>query len=355
MSAATKFLIGLIAGAAGLVVGLAGLFLALDGAGALKAPAFANRLSFDEKLRVLRANPPDDLKVLFVGSSTTLHGLDGEVLRAELGLDGDILNLGVQDLRVNQIKYLADVFLKQYPEVEHVVMVSTLLDYKNCGTVDTAFFDQDDVLGYLSGNMPELYYYFRYLDIKGVLKRAGEIGHLRRTIHDLESVSFDPYGSLLLEVPRERIIDRVWIGDPITLDPPCYESLRALAEDLRARDIAFTFVIAPMRPGYLAGRDPDGSLLAEHRLRVRNKLAGTGAIVIDAHAALDMPEEAFFDAYHLNRDRVPKLTRYVGEQITTLTARPDRDESPKPADASTHAGAAAKRQSRLRLADHSGG
>lgn len=330
MSAATRFLIGLVTGAAGLTLALALLFVGLDAAGALKAPPFANRLSFDEKLRILRTEPPHDVEVLFAGSSTTLHGLDGGLLRAELGLDGEVLNLGVQDLRVNQIEFLVDVFVARFPSVDHVVMVSTLLDYKDCGSVDAEFFNPDDVLNYLSGTLPEIYYYFRYLDLKGVLQQASKIQELRNTREDLESVSFDDHGSLLLEVPRERVVDRVWFGDPITLDPPCYPSLRALAEMLRAQDIAFTFVIAPMRPGYLSGRDPDGSLLVEHRAKVRLALAGTGASVIDAHAALDLPEDAFFDAYHLNRDKARKLTRYIGEQITTTTAHPRREQPDKP-------------------------
>ena len=326
MSAATKFLIGLLAGAVGVILCLALLFVGLDAMGARKAPPFANRMSFDEKLRVMRERPPGELKVLFVGSSTTLHGLDGEVLRAELRLEGDLLNLGVQDLRINQIKYLADVFLARYPHVDHVVTVSTLLDVKNCGSVAGEFFNPIDVINYISGTVPALYYYFRYLDLQGLLKRASEIEHLRNTIHDLESVSFDAYGSLLLEVPREGVIDRVWYGDPITLDPPCYQSLHALAASLRERGIAFTFVIAPMRPGYLSGRDPDGALLAAHRARLRQALDGTGAVVIDAHAALAMPEEAFFDAYHLKRDRARTLTRFVGEQMSILAARPDRKQ-----------------------------
>lgn len=330
MSAASKFLIGLLAGAVGLPLCLAVLFVGLDVVGRLKAPPFANRLSFDEKLRVLRADPPQQLDVLFAGSSTTLHGLDGELLRSELDIDGEVLNLGVQDLRVNQIKFLVEVFVGQFPSVEHVVMVSTLLDYKNCGSVDTRFFKPEDVLGYISGNMPELYYYFRYLDLEGTLKRARQISHLRNTIHDLESVSFDEHGSLLLDVPRDGVIDRVWDGDPITLDPPCYPALRALAEELRDQDIAFTFVIAPMRPGYLAGRDPHGTLLAQHREKVQTALAGTGATVIDAHAALEMPEDAFFDAYHLKRDRVEKLTRYVGEQMITSTAQPKGNRPARP-------------------------
>jgi hypothetical protein len=330
MSAASKFIIGLLAGAVGLPLCLAVLFVGLDVTGRLKAPPFANRLSFDEKLRVLRADPPQQLDVLFAGSSTTLHGLDGELLRRELDIDGEVLNLGVQDLRVNQIKFLVEVFVGQFPSVEHVVMVSTLLDYKNCGSVETRFFKPDDVLGYISGNMPELYYYFRYLDLEGTLKRAREISHLRSTIHDLESVSFDEHGSLLLDVPRDGVIDRVWDGDPITLDPPCYPALRALAEELRDQDIAFTLVIAPMRPGYLAGRDPDGTLLAQHREKVQTALAGTGAMVIDAHAALEMPEDAFFDAYHLKRDRVERLTRYVGEQMITSTAQPKGHRPARP-------------------------
>jgi hypothetical protein len=325
MFGASRFLIGLVAGAVGLTLCLALLFVGLDAAGALKAPTFANRLSFDEKLRMLRTDPPHDVDVLFAGSSTTLHGLDGALLRDELGLDGEVLNLGVQDLRVNQIKFLVEVFLEQFPTVRQVVMVSTLLDFKNCGSVDARFFDPDDVTNYVSGELPALYYYFRYLDLRGVLKRADEIGRLRHTIHDLESVSFDRYGSLLLDVPRGGVIDRVWDGDPITLDPPCYSALHALAEELQEQGIAFTLVIAPMRPGYLALRDPDGALLAEHRMRVQVALAGTEAQVIDAHAALDMPEEAFFDAYHLRRDRAQKLTRYVGEQMITETARPERD------------------------------
>ena len=59
--------------------------------------------------------------------------------------------------------------------------------------------------------------------------------------------------------------------------------------------------------------------------------------MIDAHAALTMPEEAFFDAYHLKRDKAQTLTRYLGEQITTLTARPERNQPSRAASALTQA------------------
>jgi hypothetical protein len=331
-SAGIRFLVGVGTGIGGVILGLTLMFVILDQSGRLKAPAFANRLSFDEKLRYLRQNPPEPVEVLLLGSSTTLHGIDGAILQEQLGIQGEVLNLSVQDLRVNQIGFLADVFVAQYPGVDQVIMVSTTLDYKDCGSVETRFFKPEDVLGYLNGGFP-LYYYFRYLDLKGVLKRAREMRHLRGTITDLESVAFDEHGSLLLNVPREGIVDRVWEGDPITLDPPYYPALRRLAENLRDRGIRFTFVIAPMRPGYLAGRDPDGALIREHLRRLDAALRDTGAIVINAHDALDVPEPAFFDAYHLKRDHARQFTRFVSERLLAELHRPRDRPGASPAAA----------------------
>ena len=85
MALGGKFLAGFGTGMAGLIIALATLFVGLDEADRLKAPAFANRLSFDEKLRLLRDQPLDDVEMLLVGSSTTLHGIDAELLRRTLG------------------------------------------------------------------------------------------------------------------------------------------------------------------------------------------------------------------------------------------------------------------------------
>lgn len=328
MPTGARFLIGFVGGAAALVGALALVFVGLAEAGRLKAPPFANRLSFDEKLRQLRATPPADVEVLLVGSSTTLHGVDGAVLKRELGVQGGVLNLGVQALRVHQTRFLTDVFVRYLPEVRQVIMVASTLDFTACGEAETGFFRPEHVVDYLSGGS-ELYYYFKYLDLAGTVKRAGEIAQLRRALDDLESVSFDQHGSVLLEVPRERISDRVWQGDPLVFDSACYRSLRALAEDLRGRGIGFTYVNAPKRPGYLALRDPDGALLTEHGRRVHDGLQGTGAVVIDANDALQMPEEAFFDAYHLKRDEARRLTAFVGQQIMALAGGGQGSDGPE--------------------------
>ena len=141
-SACVRFLIGVGAGIAGVLLGLALTFVVLDQRGLLKAPTFANRLSFDEKLRHLRLNPPERVEVLLTGSSTTLHGIDGTILQEQLNLQGEVLNLGVQDLRVNQIGFLAEVFVAEYHGADRVIMVSTTLDFKDCGSVESRFFER---------------------------------------------------------------------------------------------------------------------------------------------------------------------------------------------------------------------
>ena len=285
MPSSVRFLVGFVLGAAGLIAAFAAVFLVLDADRVLKAPSFANRPSFDEKLRLL------------------------------LGQDVDLLNVGVQDIRINQTRFLTDFFLTQFPSVEHVVMISTTLDFHYCRPDETAFFDPEKVADYLARRKPELYFYFKYLDLTGVVTQARHIEYWRQADDTLEALSFDRHGSVLLDVPRENLIDEVWYGRPIVLDPPCYADLRELALGLRERGLPFTYVLAPMRPGYLAHRDPDGAHLAALRRGVRGALAGTGAALVDAHAALAMPEEAFFDAYHLRRDRVPALSRLVAEAL----------------------------------------
>jgi hypothetical protein len=163
-----------------------------------------------------------------------------------------------------------------------------------------------------------------------VMKRARDIQFLRAADDRLEAVSFDGHGSMLLDVPRENVNPRVMRGDPIILDPPCYEELGALAERLAAAGIKFTYVIAPMRPSYLADRDPRGELLVEHYERLRRHLGSTPTTIIDAHRGLNMPEEAFFDAYHLNSEKARKLTRFVGEQMVAEAEGVDQGEAAGP-------------------------
>jgi hypothetical protein len=93
MSAGVRFLIDVGVGIGALILDLTLMYVVLDQTGRLKAPPLANRLS-DEKLRYLRQKPPDQVEVLLLGSSTTLHGIDGAILREQLRLGGDVLNLG---------------------------------------------------------------------------------------------------------------------------------------------------------------------------------------------------------------------------------------------------------------------
>jgi hypothetical protein len=317
-----RFLIGFLGALAASFAGLAVLFLALDHAGRLKAPAFAGRASFDEKLRHLRrAGGLPEAEVVLVGSSTTLQGVDGRVLGEALGVDDSVLNGGVQGIGVGEGRFLLD-FLLERGGARHVAMITTTVDFERCEPARAAFFDQGRVAAYVAGRSSEILMQFRHLDLWAVLREARRI-HLMRERRDLfGSFSFDSFGSLLIHPSPDSLPELAVAGLPIRIDPRCYDELRRIALDLRARGIAFTHVLAPLRPAFLERHDPDGALLALHRAALARALDGTGALALDADRDLALGEAAFYDAYHLTPEAVVPLSRYLGEAIAAWQDRP---------------------------------
>jgi hypothetical protein len=320
-----RFLAGFALGTLSLAAAFLVALTVLAGTDRLKAPAFANRASFDEKLRQLRQAGLRDAEVLLLGSSTTLHGVDGEVLERVLmgapqpGPEAPrVINVGVQDMKMHQADFLAAFYLDQFPSVRDVVTISTMLDYEHCPSTDRAFFDPLQAAAYLQGHRSETYMHFKYLDPEAVLRRARNIRERRVARDILDSLAFDRHGGLLLDVPRERLDPLVYQGAPIVLDPPCYQALASLARRLEAHGVAFTFVLAPMRPGYLALRDPDGRLLAEHRRRLEAALSASTALVVDAHDRMGLPDPAFFDAYHVLPHEAARLTELIARAMRGL-------------------------------------
>lgn len=320
-----RFFAAFSAGALGLIGAIAALVVMLDAGDRLRAPAIANRATFDEKLRLLRREAVRDVDILLLGSSTTLHGVDVEALSAQfegpwsVGADNAArpraVNVGVQDLKISQLDHMAAFYLEAFPSVREVVMVSTMLDFERCAEEDRVFFDPERARSYLEGEISELRAQFRHLDLQGVLRNARDIRARRSDAASFTGLAFDAHGTLLLDIPRARMDPRIFDGWPIRRDPRCYAALRSLAERLDDADVAFTYVVAPMRPGYLDGRDPSGSELEAHHDALRAALAGTGTRLFDAHATLEFAEDAFFDAYHLRPDEARRLSREIGLRI----------------------------------------
>ncbi|MEZ5826487.1 MAG: hypothetical protein R3C97_17690, partial [Geminicoccaceae bacterium] len=281
----------------------------------LKAPTFSNRATLDEKLRFIRHRhgPPVDL--LMLGSSTTLWGVDGDALHDVLP-DRVMLNVGVRDLKIHQALNLASLYKSLMGEIRDVVMISTMLDFESCAPGSASLLDHASALAYASGESGELSTQIRELDPLGILRSARDIAQRRTSpAASPDSLHFDSYGGILLDLPRSAVPDLVWNGSLPAPDERCHAALARLARELSGDGIALTFVIAPMRPSYLRRHDPDGVRLAVHRSRLAASARKSGFRLLDAHGDLAFADEVFFDAYHVRAPFTHEMTRWIAIQL----------------------------------------
>lgn len=306
---------------------LCGALLLLDAAGRLPPPYLSGRWELDLTLRQWRRDPPGPWDLLFAGSSVAFYGVDGRVVAAGLGPGVRFRNIGVLGAKVHQSRFWLGFVLDRHPEVREVVFMSTVLDFEACPPATARLFDPVEVRDYLAGRWPELVHYLRHLDIVRLARDVVEWP--RRTAlgpDRLETVRLEPRGGQLLDVPRERVPEKIVRGVFPDPDPRCYAALEGLLRDLARRGVRVRFVLTPMRPGYLAEHDPDGRRLAAHRARLEAILAAAGVPLHDLHADLALPEEAFFDAYHLRAPWVRRQSEVLVRLLLedpggTLTAR----------------------------------
>ena len=332
---AGRFLAGLLLGSIAVpIMVISGLWL-LSGADRLKAPAFTNRPSFDEKLRYLREVPWRAVDVLFVGSSTTLWGVD-QVTSSERLPGVEALNVGMRNAKIHEARELARFHLDLFPTVRAVVMISTPLDFEKCAPTESGFFDAPAARAYVLGTRGEIATQLAFLDPMGVMRAARNIGELRHSMPTSpDSLNFDPSGGILLDLPRSAVPDLVWRGSLPDLDPRCYDALEATAREIRDAGAWLYFVLAPMRPSYLAANDPAGNRIEAHRRELARVAARAPLTLIDAHALLALPDEAFFDAYHLRADHTSATTALIADVIgpaisraTTSPPLPEKSKGP---------------------------
>lgn len=264
--------------------------------GDLIAPPLTGSISFDEKLYyIARAKKVDKIDVLAVGSSMTFNNLSSSQVAKELG--NKFLNFASWGLTIQQSSYLIKFLVPIYkPQV--VIIVSSPMDFYRSYR-KSAFFDKDEVKQYLL-NPEILQAYNRHFDPRYILKSSWGIKDQRKSNHIYESLLFDPYGGVLLDIDQASINKERWETriDPAKLDPVSYEALEDLALFLKQQDIAFIMVQPPMRQAAVDGLSPQ---LANHWQKISAISSKTGLTFINMHEKLGFTDNLFVDHAHLNQ------------------------------------------------------
>lgn len=284
----------------------AGLSL-LDLAGKLPPPPISNRISFDEKLRFIRETPDVAPTVLAVGSSQTLNHFNGAMLRDLYGPEVRPLNGSALGFRVDKLGFVIDFYLSSFDSVKHVITVTSLPDFRECTLGNNFFFDADDAADYAFRGALAFPYYFEYFDPFGLLQTAFF------TRAETVALSYiDKFGSLkiLPEQIHEPSAPYLYV-----VDDACFAALREVALNLAARGIAFTVVLAPLKPAYVDEFDPERNLRDHFFGGVEKALTDTGARLFNANKEMVFLDEEFWDSTHLYWESASRLSYEVALQV----------------------------------------
>ena len=269
--------------------------LILFDAGNLAAPPVTGRVSFDEKLMFFHNNTlPERVDVFAIGSSMTLNNLSSSVMVEATG--ENYRNFSSWGLLVKQMSYLVRFLADRYnPEV--IINVTGPMDFYR-SAVHADFFGANEVGGYLDGN--DLFYlYLKYFDPLYLAKSSG-YSKRRRSGNDMyDSVRFDYWGGVSLDIAKVNIDRERWERriDPSRFDPDAYESLRELAEFLDKKNIQFVMVQPPVRA--IAIEDNMESV-KKHWKMIEEISREHSFLFVNLYEQQGITDKRFIDSTHLN-------------------------------------------------------
>ena len=217
------------------------------------------------------------------------------------------LNGSAWGVNVAQLGFLLDFYLSWYSNVVHVITVTSPGDFTECTTTDRAFFDKSDATDYTFRWATDLQYYFLYFAPVSLVKNALKIGRQRTDKHFESSLAFDNFGAVLKSRQlRAHTSQKNYWKD---IDQTCFGALRSVAQNLFTRNVAFTVVLAPLKPAYVKRVDPDGKNSEYFLDSVTRALKGTGARLFNASDVMQFDDRDFWIATHLYEDTISRLSR----------------------------------------------
>ncbi len=298
----------------------------------LISPQFLASISFDEKARFFREVKPKKSQIVAVGSSITVNHLDATLLKDEDGNQIPFTNFGFYGLPISELKSSLDLAVKVIEKPNIVLISSAPPDFYGCSTSAQADgkhltlnnLNREDLVKYISSDFPGVVYHAKYRGLWRMIdpKLMLEVRKQRNTNNTVDSLKFDSSGAVLLEVPEANRSPERWQGkqwsqvmSQLSSQHTCYNSFQEIADYIEQNHMKLVFVLSPIRQGYLNDFDPNRENLVAHKKKVAAILSKSNSILIDAHNDLQLSDEYFVDAIHLNKRGAQILTKYVSVKL----------------------------------------
>jgi len=296
-----QYVAALFGGALLFVTLLSGLLLLLERSGVLPPPQFANSLCLDEKLSFMRENQPRNVNLLVIGSSEAWRSFNSpEAVSSDPSLRP--YNAGLCGKNIAQSAQVVSWLISRVPSVQSVLVIIAPGDLEGCSTSSHSSFNLQDVDQFVFGKRSKLIYYFKYFDANTLVRNIIGLSQYRRVTTSFNSLYINKFGDGPLDPTGSR---GLLYGDP-DLDDQCFAEFGRVAHLLRRRNIRLVVAEAPTNPAWKIRYDPTSSKSTMINQRINDALRGSKAVFIKAG---DLPEKAFFDAYHIRWSYTPQFTR----------------------------------------------
>ncbi len=289
-----------------LCVGAAGLW-ALHRTGRLPAPPVTATNCIDEKFKFLHDASLDDRNLVAVGSSVTWRNLDfGTIEGRWPGMRP--INGAPCYLKVHETAFLTRFYLDNMPQARVVMSVFAMRDFERC-TGSGAFFDMRDAKAYVFGSSEAWHLYFQNFTPLSFLRDVVALPGMRSGATVQAPLVMDKYGSGPLEITPPDI------RSDVRTTPDCFEHLSGMARELKARGIGWVVVLFPPMPAWIAHYDPGAVRDRAWREAVAERLAGSGATLIDGRGGPAFEDRHFTDPAHLHWAYTPAFTRWIFSRL----------------------------------------
>ena len=306
-----RYLFAMALGAGAAFTSLVAAYAGLAVSGNLPPPGIANSLCIDEKLSFFRENGIGRPNLLVIGSSVAWRHVDSSVL--ERLIPGVVpRNAGFCGLPLTQTTQVARWLLGRLPAVRQVILVTSPMDLSECGVQATSAFDTAEADRFVFRHIGELTAYLRFFQPVGMIRNAMNVAERRNDVRGFDPLIFTRHGDGPFDPPaRTGLI----YNHGVTLDPLCFEALRALATDLARRGIDLVVVSTPLHPDWKARYDADGVMRARIDHGIETAIRNSGARYWNGERAYVPGREAFIDAIHIRWPAAGAFTELLAQDL----------------------------------------
>jgi hypothetical protein len=266
-------------------------------------PVVTDSTYFDHKMAWVRQHPLKQPKLILVGSSVALYGVQSGPIVQQLPLS--YFNFCSWRMRISECGMVVPTLVREYRPT-YLVLGSNLGDF--CGETDYTYLDYTRMPRVLRQQFPELWYFLDFHSVHQIVYRKMKS----------RTVRFDQWGGgdwLFDRSPANGpLADPGDIPDRIPFDPQNqgihYRALDSIGRWLRDQQVKLIFVQFPVSD---AGASDDSvrALVEQHIRTCQSIIRESGGIFLNYCDSLRGRDSLFAGPIHLKPPGAQVLTRML--------------------------------------------